>query len=409
MTQDTRRSLPGWLMLLFIATLALGTDEFVISGILPDVAGDFGVTAGRAGLLVTAFALAFCLGSPIAAVATDRLDKKVVLVGGLIVFAIANGLMAVVDTFWLAIVLRILAGVAAGAVSPTAMAIAGTRAPSGSEGRYLAVATAGLTVALFTGVPIGTWVGQMWSWRGTFILIAVVALIVAVLSALLTPRVPGNEPTPLSVRLGPVRDWQVLSLVLAMFLCGAGGLTFYSFLGTTVERELGAAPGNVTWTLLLVGVVGVVAVFGGGSLADSKGPRVARLVIVGGHAIALLAVGIYLALGGGFGLWFLVLVSVWSLFAWALSPAMQASIIAVDPQRAMLSAALGISGLYGGAGVGAAIGGALIDNLGAASIPLVASAFVAAAWLLTTRKDRPIAPEETPAAAGPDAAGSKEN
>ena len=75
----------------------------------------------------------------------------------------------------------------------------------------------------------------------------------------------------------------------------------------------------------------------------------------------------------------------------------------------MLSAALGISRLYGGTGVGVVIGGALIDNLGAASIPLVASALVAAAWLLTTRKDHPIASEETPTAAGQDATGSKEN
>ncbi len=394
MTQTARNQIPGWLMLLFIATLALGTDEFVISGILPDVAADLNVTAGRAGLLVTAFALAFCLGSPVVAVITDRMDKKVILVVGLIVFAVANTLMALVDTLWLAIVLRVVAGLAAGAVSPTAMAIAGTRAPSGSEGRYLAVATAGLTVALFTGVPIGTLVGQVWSWRGTFILIAVVSFVVAALSAWLTPRVPGNEPTPLSIRLGPIQNWRILSLVLAMFLCGAGGLTFYSYLGVTVERELGAAPSNVTWTLLLVGVVGVFAVFAGGSLTDSRGPRAGRLVIVGGHAIALLAVGTFLLFSGGFGPAFLTLVAAWSLFAWALSPAVQASIIAVDPQRAMLSAALGISGLYGGAGVGAAVGGILIDSSGAAAIPLVSSVFVAAAWLLCARPDRRLEPAE---------------
>lgn len=328
------------------------------------------------------------------AVAADRIDKKTVLVGGLVVFAVANGATAAVTAFWPAILLRVVAGVAAGAVSPTAMAIAGTRAPSGSEGRYLAVATAGLTVALFTGVPVGTWVGQVWSWRGTFILIAVTAMLVAVLSAWLTPRVPGNDPTPLSTRLGPARDWQVLSLVLAMLLCGAGGLTFYSFLGTIIEGELGADPSSITWTLLLVGVVGVGAVFGGGFLTDSRGPRVGRLIIIGGHAVALLAIGIHLALGGGFGLRFLVLIGVWSLFAWALSPAMQASIIAVDPQRAMLAASLGISGLYGGAGIGAAIGGALIDNLGAASVPLTSSAFLLAACLLAMRKDRPAASVE---------------
>ena len=182
--------------------------------------------------------------------------------------------------------------------------------------------------------------------------------------------------------------------MLAMLLCGAGGLTFYSFLGTIIEGELGADPSSITWTLLLVGVVGVGAVFGGGFLTDSRGPRVGRLIIIGGHAVALLAIGIHLTLGGGFGLRLLVLIGVWSLFAWALSPAMQASIIAVDPQRAMLAASLGISGLYGGAGIGAAVGGALIDNLGAASVPLTSSAFLFAACLLAMRKDRPAAAVE---------------
>ena len=182
--------------------------------------------------------------------------------------------------------------------------------------------------------------------------------------------------------------------MLAMLLCGARGLTFYSFLGTIIEGELGADPSSITWTLLLVGVVGVGAVFGGGFLTDSRGPRVGRLIIIGGHAVALLAIGIHLTLGGGFGLRFLVLIGVWSLFAWALSPAMQASIIAVDPQRAMLAASLGISGLYGGAGIGAAVGGALIDNLGAASVPLTSSAFLFAACLLAMHKDRPAAAVE---------------
>lgn len=397
MAVDKKRSLPGWLVLLFIATLALGTDEFVISGILPDVAADLGVSTGRAGLLVTAFALAFCLGAPVAAFLTDRMDKRTVLVAGLVVFAASNALMAVTSTFALAVLIRVAAGLAAAAVSPTAMAIAGAGAPAGREGRYLAVATAGLTVALFTGVPLGTLVGQAASWRATFVLIAVIAVVVAALSAWLTPRIPGNDPTPLSVRLAPIRSWPTMSLVMAMLLCGAGGLMFYSYLGAIVEEKLGASPASVTWTLLLVGVVGLVAVFGGGALTDARGARTGRLIIVGGHALALLALGSFLASGGGYGLGFLALVAIWSVFSWALSPAMQASIMSVDPQHAMLSMALGISGLYGGSAIGAAVGGPLIDNYGAAAVPLSAAVFVAGAWLFAARPERTAStPEAQP-------------
>lgn len=381
------KNLPAWLFLLFIATLALGTDEFVISGILPELAADLDVSSGRAGLLVTAFALAFCFGAPVVAVLTDRKDRKLILITGLLVFAAANALMAVADVFATALALRVIAGLAAAAVSPTAMSIAGTNAPAGSEGRYLAVATAGLTVALFTGVPLGAWIGYAWGWKATFLAIAAIAILVAILSALLMPSSPGNEPTSIEERLAPIRDWHILSLVIAMLLCGAGGLTFYNYLGVTIQDQLGRSPSDVSFTLLLVGLVGIAAVFGGGALTDSCGPRAGRLVIIGGHAAALLALGIYLFAGGSFGTGFLVLVAVWSLFSWALSPAMQTSLMSVDPEHATLTAALGISGLYGGAGIGAAVGGPLIDAFGSASIPFAGFAFVAGAWLFAFRKE----------------------
>lgn len=380
---STTRSIPAWLVLLFVATLALGTDEFVISGILPAVAADLGVTAGQAGYLVTAFALAFCLGSPVIAVMTDRIDKKRVLIWGLSVFAIANALMVIADTFWIALALRVVAGLAAAATSPTAMAIAGGAAPAGQEGRYLAVATSGLTVALFTGVPAGAMIGNLYSWRATFVLIAIVAAVAAAAAIVAAPSVASGARVGLATRLTPVRNPYVMALVGAMFLCGAGGLMFYNYLGAILETKLGGTSSQVTAALLLVGVIGVAAAFLGGALTDKAGPRTARAIIVGGHAVALLAIGILLSITTGVTPALFVLIAVWSIFAWALSPAIQAGIMEIDPQRAMLALALGISGLYGGSAVGAVIGGYLIDNHAASSILYVGAAVVATAWILT--------------------------
>lgn len=382
-TSTTRSSLPAWLGLLFVAMLALGTDEFVISGILPAVATDLGVTAGQAGYLVTAFALAFCLGSPVIAVLTDQIDKKRVLIWGLVAFALANALIVVVDIFWLALVLRVAAGLAAAAASPTAMAIAGGAAPDGQEGRYLAVATSGLTVALFTGVPAGALIGDLHSWRATFALIAIVAALAAAAAACSAPSVAGGDRVDLATRLTPIRNPYIMTLVGAMFLCGTGGLMFYNYLGALFQTKLDGTPTQVTAALLVVGIIGVVAVFLGGALTDKSGPRTARAVIVGGHSIALLALAILLTHTTTVTLALFVLIGIWSIFAWALSPAVQAGIMAIDPQRAMLALALGISGLYGGSAVGAAVGGYLIDNHSASSIPYLGAAVVALAWLLT--------------------------
>lgn len=382
---------PLWVYVLFIVTLALGTDEFVISGILPDIAHEFGVTNGVAGLLVTAFALAFCVGAPITAFLTDRFEKRRVLTLALLFFTIANAGVAITRSFELAVAMRVLAGLAAAAVSPLCMVIAAGAAPEGYSGRYLALATSGLTVALFTGVPVGAFFADLYSWRATFALIAMLSIVITVLVFFLAPTVRENERIALSERLAPFGSRPVRCLVAAMFLCGAGDLMFYNYLGVIVLEVFGATQKMVVLSLLLVGLTGFFAVFSGGVLIDRVGTRVARLSIVGGSSIALMFLGVHMATTGSLDITFLVLLGCWSVFSWAFSTAMQASLMQVGGEQAMLAMALGISGLYGGSAAGAAIGGFLIDQVGAVALPFVAAFFVAAAFFLIRFKEEPNA------------------
>ncbi|MGH3500686.1 MAG: MFS transporter [Nocardioidaceae bacterium] len=282
------------------------------------------------------------------------------------------------------------AGHPSSAVSPTCMAIAGMAAPPGKDGRYLAVVTAGLTVALFTGVPFGTFLGNAVSWRATFVLIAFVGGLVAALSVRLAPSVPGGPAAGLGARLAPARDPRVLALVTAMFLSGAGGMMFYNYIGAIFTVQLGTAGSDVTLALLIVGVVGVVAVYFGGFLTDKTGPRPARLVVLGGHCVALGVLAAYLGLGAGLGVALFLLIGLWSVFAWALSPVMQASIMNSSTDQPMLALALGISGLYGGSAVGAALGGYLVDSHGAGTVPLVGTAWLALAVLCAAVRAKPV-------------------
>lgn len=254
---------------------------------------------------------------------------------GLLVFALANLAVALSDAFTLTLILRIVAGLTAAVVSPTCMAIAGMAAPEGRSGRYLAVVTAGLTVALFTGVPFGAFLGHAISWRATFALIALVSVVVLVLCHFMAPAVPGGTTTGLGARLAPVRNSRVLCLVVAMLLSGAGGLMFYNYLGGHLHSPAG-------------------------------------------------------------------LVGVWSIFAWALSPVMQAGIMTASPDQPMLAMSLGISGLYGGSAVGAAIGGYLLDQHGPSSIPIMGTVFLAIAVASAVLGTHPVTtvtsdPEPVPA------------
>lgn len=374
-------SLP-WLTALFIATLALGTDEFVIAGVLNLVAADLNTTPGAAGQLVTVFAASFAIGAPVLAVWLNRFGHKKALLAGLLIFAAANLACAAATTLATLLALRVLAGLSAAAVSTAAFSAAAKGAPDGKQGKYLSIVTAGLTVALFTGVPLGTWFGAVFSWRTTFILIGAVSLMSAIVIHLSMPELPHDETRSVTDQLAPLKNPQVARMVAAIFLCGAGGLMFYSYLAPITVGILGSEE-LLPFILLVVGLVGVGSALLGGNLTDQIGSRRARITVLGGHAATL---GI-LALLGCFTppTWlFIAAVGFWALFAWALNPPMQASTIAAAPEAPMTAVALNISGLYLGTAAAGAIGGVLLDHFGPLSIPVVGTAFLACALLAAT-------------------------
>lgn len=376
--QEPRRP-AWWLAGLFMAMMANGTDEFVIAGVLPDISADLAVCAAATGQLITVFAVCFALGAPLLALLTDQLPRRAVLVAALVVFAGANAAAALAPGYWWLMCARVLAALAAALVAAESFAMAAGAAPEGKQGRYLSVVTAGLTVALFTGVPIGTFLGGAYGWRSTFWLLAAVGVAVAVLLGAIAPQIPGSQPAPLAERLAPLRSRPVARLVGTIFLCGSGGLMFYSYLGPITTEFAGGSYQLRGLVLLLVGVVGVGAVFLGGRVTDVWGPRSARLVVIGGHGVALLALAAFAFTGTRSALIFAVLVALWSLFAWALNPPMQASILTAAPDAAMTALALNISGLYLGTGVAAALGGIVLSLWGVTYIPLVAGLLLLAA------------------------------
>ncbi|WP_078856604.1 MFS transporter [Streptomyces sp. NBRC 109706] len=375
----TQHRLPGWLIGLFVATLALGTDEFVIAGLLPELAADLQITTGTAGQLITVFALTFALGAPVMAVVLDPYPRRRVILTALAVFMLANLGAAIAPTFSSLIALRAVAGLAAAVVSSTAFAVAAQGAPSDRQGRYLSVVTAGLTVALFTGVPVGAWIGGLFGWRSTFVLIAVVALAAMIVLAAGLPQLEGAPAAGLVERLSPLRNVRVLRLVLAVTLCGAGGLMFYSYLSALLERSQGNTQA-LPWVLLLVGIIGVPSAFLGGRLADQYGGRRSRLIVVGGHAFALVLVGSLIALSAPFPL-LLLGIAAWSVFAWALNPPLQASTIEAAPEAPMTAISLNISGLYLGTAAAAGVGGIIVDGPGALWVPFAAALALTLAWI----------------------------
>ncbi|MGW7276916.1 MFS transporter [Streptomyces sp. NPDC054844] len=379
-----RPALPGWLYVLFLTLLATATDEFIIAGVLPAIAGDLDVGVAAAGQLVTVFAVIYAVGAPTLAVVCERYPRRTVMVSALVVFVLANVAAAVAPGYWWLMAARVAAALGAAVVASAAFATAAAGAPQGEQGRYLGVVTAGMTAALFTGVPLGSWLGGALGWRATFWLIALVGAVAAVGLLVAAPSVPGSEPAPLRERLAPLRNLLVLRLVAVTFLAASGGLMFYTYLAAYTAQVTSTSSGLLSFLLFVVGIAGLGGALLSGRITDAWGPARSLRLVVGGHALALglAALLVFSGTDNRFGL--ALVIGCWSLFAWGLTPPVQGSVLkAAGPASGMTALALNISGLYLGTGVAAAVGGVVISTAGTQYVPVAAAALMGLSFVLT--------------------------
>lgn len=379
-----KAGLPVWVYVLFVTLLATATDEFIIAGVLPTVAADLGVSIAAAGQLVTAFAVVYAVGAPTLAVVFERFPRRAVMVSAMVVFVLANAAAAVAPGYWWLMAARIVAALCAAVVTAAAFATAAAGAPTGSQGRYLGVLTAGMTAALFTGVPVGSWLGGAFDWRAAFWLIAAVGTVAVVGLLATAPAVAGGARLPLQARLSPLRDAGVLRIVAVTFVAASGGLMFYTYLSAYTAQVTSDSYGLLSFLLFLVGAAGLAGALLAGRITDVWGPRRSLQLVIGGHAITL-ALATALAFSEVSSPYVLaVVIGCWSVFAWGLNPPVQGSILAaVGPESGMTALAMNISGLYLGTAAAAAIGGAVINAVGIQYVPLVATAMMLLSFLLT--------------------------
>lgn len=380
--------MPAWLAVLFLAMLTVGTDEFVIAGVLPEIADDLGVSAAAAGQLVTVFAVVYAIGAQTLALVTDRLPRRALIVASLLVFAAANAGAALAPGYWSLMAARIVAALAAATVAAASFATAASAAPEGRQGRYLGVVTAGLTVALLTGVPVGTWLAGALGWRTTFWLLTVLGALVAAGVLASAPRIAAGEPSSFAERFAPLRDRSILRLLAVTFVAASGGLMFYTYVGPFTTQVAGGSFQLRALALLIVGIAGVGAVLLAGRATDARGPAPTLKLVLGGHAAALLLLAALAFSGQDSPVLLLAAIAIWSVFAWGLNPPVQGSLLTAAPQAGMTALALNISALYLGTGIAGALGGTVTALADTRYIPLAGGLLLLGSLALTPRTRR---------------------
>ncbi|WP_129308055.1 MFS transporter [Streptomyces sp. L2] len=260
--------MPLALLALAIGAFGIGTTEFVIMGLLPEVAGDFGVSIPTAGLLVTGYALGVLIGAPLMTVLGTKVSRKRMLMLLMGLFIAGNLLSAVAPTFVVMLAGRVIASLAHGAFFGIGSVVAADVVAPHKKAGAIAMMFTGLTVANVIGVPLGTLVGQHLGWRVTFAVVAALGVIGLAGIARLVPEMPRPAGVSLRHEVAALKNVQVL-LAMAMTVLGFGGVfAAVTYIAPMMTRITGFADGSVTWLLVLFGLGMVGGNLVGGRFAD---------------------------------------------------------------------------------------------------------------------------------------------
>lgn len=388
--------MPLALWALTISAFAVGTTEFVIVGLLPTIAADLDVSLPSAGLLVSLYALGVTIGAPVLTALAGRMPRKTLLLSLLSLFIAGNAFAAFAPGYESLIAARFLTGLAHGVFFAIASTIATSLVAREKESSAIALVFLGLTVALVTGVPLGTWIGQSFGWQSTFLGVVALGLIGLVASALLIPsNLPQGAAPGLRAQARVLTSPRLLMVYLITAIGYGGNFIAFTYLAPMLTDVTGLGAGAVSLVILLYGASVAVGNVVGGKLADRMGAVPALTLIFGGLTLVLLALGLTITSP----IAAVAVIAVWGGFAFANVPPLQVYTVQiareVAPEAVDVASGLNIGAFNLGIALGAWAGGIAVETVGLAATPFLGAGVVAAGVVLTRlsgRLDRQAVP-----------------
>ena len=362
--------MPLALLVLALSSFAIGTTEFVIMGLLPEVAADLSVTIPQAGWLVTGYALAVALGAPLMAVSTAKLKRRSALIMLMAFFIAGNLLCAIAPNYQVLMIARIVTALCHGAFFGIGSVVAANLVSDDRKARAVALMFTGLTLANVLGVPIGTAIGQAYGWRSTFWVVTAIGIVtIAGLIAIL-PKDGKEEQSSILREIAALRNgrlWMALSVTVFF---SASMFTLFTYIAPLLRDVTGVSPEGVTWTLFLIGLGLTVGNLIGGKLADWRlGATLAGVFA----AIALTSAVFFYT--SRFFIPAEITLFLWAAASFAAVPALQVGVVGFGKDAPNLVSTINIGAFNTGNALGAWVGGMVIDaGLDLTRVPLAAAA-----------------------------------
>ncbi|SEB01220.1 MFS transporter [Leifsonia sp. 21MFCrub1.1] len=367
--QSYRRSLPA-LLVLALALFVVGTNAFVIAGLLPRVGEGIGATATQVSWSITTYSLVVAVAAPAVSVLLPRVPRATLMAAGLAVFAVGTAASALAPNLPLFIAGRTFSGLGGAALVPTATAAAASLARPGKRGQALAIVGAGFTLATAVGSPLGTALGGVAGWRFALWCIVGIAVVLVVAIPLVVRGVPVPPAVSLRRRLAPLADLRIVAPLATTLLMVAGFNIVYIFSAAVTHASTGGSGSLLAILLLAYGVAGVAGNSVAGPLTDRFGSRIVAVVALAGQALTL----VVLAFTEASFVASVVVFALWGVAAFAIAIPVQHRLVHVDPESSALALSWYSTAMYVGIAIAPPIGTLALAAGGAVAVPLAGSA-----------------------------------
>jgi DHA1 family inner membrane transport protein len=362
--------MPLPLIALFVAAFAFGTTEFVIAGILPQVAQGLGVSIPSAGYLVTGYALGIAIGGPLATIATTPVPRRTLLVTLALIFTAGQVACALAPGFASMLLVRVAVAVAHGVFFGVAMVVAVGLVREEKRGMAVAFVLAGLTVSNIVGVPAGAAIGNLFGWRATFWAMFALGIVATAAMIALLPR--GGEsraaaPAGLAGEVRVLGRQQVWSSLMLMLLLMIGQFVPYTYIAPLLQEVTGLSAATVPWVLLLNGIGATAGVFVGGRLAGWKPMQsLIALLVVQSAVLATMYAAAENALP------MIAVIVLWGTINFSIGTPIQTRILTWTADAPNLASSLIPSGFNVGIAAASSIGALLLEaGFGYRSLPVL--------------------------------------
>lgn len=341
-----------------IAIVSVGLVELIVGGILPIIAADLNVSVSVAGQLITIYALVLAIAGPILLVVTAGIGRKRLYLLALFVFLCGNVMTYFSPTFIFVMIARIITALSAALVTVLSLTMAVRVVSPAYRARAVGVITMGISSSIVLGVPAGILISELLGWRALFLAIAFLTLISIGLVAVYLEEIEQEDVQPLTVQLRSLSSTKIVTAHLATLFTLAGHYTFYAYFNPFLETTLQLSQTQISIFYFTFGMAAILGGLFGSSIANLIGSEKSILLVISMFATTLFIIPLTT-----FSIvLFVILVIVWGVLSWSLSPPMQDYLIETDPLTADIQQSFNNSALQIGISVGSAIGGIVLTQ-----------------------------------------------